>query len=71
MLMTAAALGPLETQPIREYRVLCEVEAHDGIHRLWLVVLATDEDDASDQALHLLDSSCVKDVVSNDRDMSD
>lgn len=61
--MTAAALAPLDTQPLREFRVLCEVEAHDGVHRLWLVVLATDEDDASDQALHMLDSSRVKDVT--------
>lgn len=69
--MAAAALAPLDTQPLREFRVLCEIEAHDGVHRLWLVVLAADEDDASDQALYMLDSSRVKDVVRNGDEAGD
>ena len=61
--MSATALSPLNTEPLAEYRVACEVEAHDGRHRVWLVVLATDEDDATDQALDILDHGCIADVV--------
>lgn len=70
MLMAAAALPALKTQPLREYRVLCEVEAHDGIHQFWLMVLAADEDEASDLALQMLDQSCVKDVVRKAKSVS-
>lgn len=64
MMTATQILGALPTEPLSEFKVECAIEAHDGIHRLCLVVLATDEDDAADQALHMLDHGRVTEVCS-------
>tara|TARA_R110002167_G_scaffold108013_5_gene276067 strand:+ start:900 stop:1097 length:198 start_codon:yes stop_codon:yes gene_type:complete len=62
MFMTATALRPLDTAPLAEYRVSCEIEAHDGMHQLCLLVMAMNEDDATDMALEMLDRGKITDV---------
>ena len=55
---TISTLSGLGTK----FLVECEIDAHDGSHRLQLVVMAPDEDDAIDGAILMLDRGRVTNV---------